>query len=55
MLVNYSPLKVAETFMELEALAPGRIDLGLGRARGRQHRRGVAIGGFGRFRSTSSC
>jgi luciferase family oxidoreductase group 1 len=34
MLPNYSPLKVAETFMELEALAPGRIDLGLGRALG---------------------
>ena len=34
MLVNYSPLKVAEVFMELEALAPGRIDLGveIGRA-----------------------
>jgi luciferase family oxidoreductase group 1 len=34
MLPNYSPLKVAEVFMELEALAPGRIDLGLGRAPG---------------------
>jgi luciferase family oxidoreductase group 1 len=34
MLVNYSPLKVAEVFMELEALAPGRIDLGLGRSVG---------------------
>ena len=34
MLPNYSPLKVAEVFMELEALAPGRIDLGLGRAAG---------------------
>ena len=34
MLPNYSPLKVAEVFMELEALAPGRIDLGLGRALG---------------------
>ncbi len=29
MLPNYSPLKVAEVFMALEALAPGRIDLGL--------------------------
>jgi luciferase family oxidoreductase group 1 len=34
MLPNYSPLKVAEVFMALEALAPGRIDLGLGRAWG---------------------
>ena len=34
MLPNYSPLKVAEDFMLLEALAPGRIDLGLGRALG---------------------
>ncbi len=34
MLPNYSPLKVAEVFMALEALAPGRIDLGLGRALG---------------------
>lgn len=34
MLANYSPLKVAEQFMTLEALAPGRIDLGVGRAWG---------------------
>ncbi|WP_072807475.1 MsnO8 family LLM class oxidoreductase [Rhodococcoides yunnanense] len=32
LLNHYSPFKVAETFLELEALAPGRIDLGLGRA-----------------------
>lgn len=43
MLVNYSPLKVAETFMELEALAPGRIDLGLGRALGTDPRTGSAL------------
>lgn len=43
MLVNYSPLKVAETFMELEALAPGRIDLGLGRALGADGRTGGAL------------
>lgn len=30
----YSPYKVAETFSALDALAPGRIDLGLGRATG---------------------
>jgi luciferase family oxidoreductase group 1 len=40
---NYSPLKVAETFMELEALAPGRIDLGLGRALGADARTGAAL------------
>jgi luciferase family oxidoreductase group 1 len=34
MLPNHSPLKVAETFKMLEALHPGRIDLGLGRAPG---------------------
>ncbi|MCX4647431.1 MsnO8 family LLM class oxidoreductase [Streptomyces sp. NBC_01446] len=32
LLNHYSPFKVAETFLQLEALAPGRIDLGLGRA-----------------------
>lgn len=30
----YSPYKVAETFGALDALAPGRVDLGLGRASG---------------------
>jgi luciferase family oxidoreductase group 1 len=34
MLQHYSPLKVAETFHVLEALYPGRIDLGIGRATG---------------------
>lgn len=29
---NYSPLKVAEMFKQMEALFPGRIDLGMGRA-----------------------
>jgi luciferase family oxidoreductase group 1 len=43
MLVNYSPLKVAEVFMELEALAPGRIDLGVGRALGTDPRTGGAL------------
>jgi luciferase family oxidoreductase group 1 len=47
MLVNYSPLKVAETFMELEALAPGRIDLGLGRALGADPRTGGALRSVG--------
>ncbi len=34
MLPNHSPLHVAEAFRVLEALYPGRIDLGLGRAPG---------------------
>src|SRR5450432_2446319 len=34
MLPNHSPLKVAETYRLLEALHPGRIDLGIGRAPG---------------------
>lgn len=34
MLPNHSPLKVAENFRVLEALHPGRIDLGIGRAPG---------------------
>ncbi|MEE6283215.1 MsnO8 family LLM class oxidoreductase [Georgenia sp. MJ170] len=32
LLNHYSPFSVAERFLQLEALAPGRIDLGLGRA-----------------------
>jgi luciferase family oxidoreductase group 1 len=34
MLPHYSALKVAEVFRVLEAIAPGRIDMGLGRAPG---------------------
>src|SRR5215218_10389148 len=34
MLPNHSPLVIAEQFGTLEALYPGRIDLGLGRAPG---------------------
>jgi luciferase family oxidoreductase group 1 len=34
MLPNHSPLRIAEAFRLLEALHPGRIDLGLGRAPG---------------------
>lgn len=34
MVPNHSPLHVVEVFRTLEALAPGRIDLGLGRAPG---------------------
>ena len=48
MLPNYAPLVVAEQFGTLEAIYPGRIDLGLGRAPGgdvqtmRALRRGLA-------------
>ncbi len=34
LLNHYSPFKVAEMFKQLEAMFPGRIDLGLGRAGG---------------------
>lgn len=37
MLPNHAPLQVAEAFGTLEALHPGRIDLGLGRAPGTDH------------------
>lgn len=34
LLNHYSPLSVAERFMMLESLAPGRVDLGVGRSTG---------------------
>lgn len=34
MVMHYSPLKVAETFKTMAELAPGRVDLGIGRAPG---------------------
>jgi luciferase family oxidoreductase group 1 len=43
MLPHYSPFKVAETFAMLSALAPSRIDLGLGRAPGSDQRTAVAL------------
>ncbi|MFB9377995.1 LLM class flavin-dependent oxidoreductase [Kineococcus gynurae] len=43
MLPNHSPLMVAERFRVLEALHPGRIDLGLGRAPGTDGRTAVAL------------
>ena len=43
MLPHYSPLKVAEQFRILEAIAPGRIDLGLGRAPGSDGRTAYAL------------
>lgn len=34
MVMHYSPLKVAEIFKTMAALAPGRVDIGIGRAPG---------------------
>lgn len=44
LLSHYAPLKVAEQFRVLEALAPGRIDLGLGRSPGGSDAAAVALG-----------
>jgi luciferase family oxidoreductase group 1 len=43
MLPHYSALKVAEQFRVLEALAPGRVDLGVGRAPGGDMRTALAL------------
>ena len=43
MLPHYSALKVAEQFRVLDAVAPGRIDLGLGRAPGSDGRTAYAL------------
>jgi luciferase family oxidoreductase group 1 len=43
MLPNHSPLVIAEQFGTLDALHPGRIDLGLGRAPGSDQRVAAAI------------
>jgi len=43
MLPNHAPLQVAEQFGTLDALFPGRIDLGLGRAPGSDQRVAQAI------------
>jgi len=43
MLPHYAPLKVAEQFRVLDAIAPGRIDLGLGRAPGSDGRTAYAL------------
>lgn len=37
MMMHYSPYKLAEVFKTLSALAPGRIDFGVGRAPGGDH------------------
>lgn len=43
MLPNHAPLKIAETFRLLEAIHPGRIDLGLGRAPGTDQKTAYAL------------
>ena len=43
MLPHYAPLKVAEQFRVLEAIAPGRVDLGLGRAPGSDGKTACAL------------
>jgi luciferase family oxidoreductase group 1 len=43
MLPHYSPFKVAEQFRVLDALAPGRIDLGVGRAPGSDQRTAMLL------------
>ena len=45
LLPYYSPLKIAEQFRMLEALYPGRIDLGIGRAPGGDRTTALAMGG----------
>lgn len=44
LLPYYSPLKIAEQFRMLEALYPGRIDLGIGRAPGGDQATALAMG-----------
>src|ERR1700759_506773 len=43
MLPNHSPLTIAEQFGSLQAMYPGRIDLGLGRAPGSDQRTTLAL------------
>jgi luciferase family oxidoreductase group 1 len=45
LLSHYSPLKVAENFRLLEAFAPGRVDLGIGRGTGSDEETGRALDG----------
>jgi luciferase family oxidoreductase group 1 len=46
MMPNHAPLRVAEAFHTLEALHPGRIDLGLGRAPGSEPAASQALRAF---------
>ena len=43
LLPHYAPVKVAEQFLVLECIAPGRIDLGMGRAPGGEGRMSWAL------------
>lgn len=43
MLPHYAPLKVAEQFRVLDALAPGRVDLGIGRGPGADRQTSYAL------------
>lgn len=45
MLTHYSPYKIAEQFKVMSALAPGRINLGVGRAPGGAHLSTIALKG----------
>ncbi|MCB9787727.1 MAG: LLM class flavin-dependent oxidoreductase [Deltaproteobacteria bacterium] len=45
MLPNHVPLRIAEAWRLLEAMYPGRVDLGLGRAPGTDQRTALAIRG----------
>ena len=47
MLPHYAPLKVAEQFRVIESIAPGRVDLGLGRAPGTDGRMSYALNPHG--------
>lgn len=51
MLPHYAALKVAEQFRVLDALAPGRIDLGVGRAPGSDGRTAQALNAAGQTRT----
>lgn len=53
MLPNHAPLVIAEQFATLEALHPGRIDLGLGRAPGTDHVTALALRRSGDLHATS--
>lgn len=46
MLPNHAPMRIAEAFLTLEALYPGRIDLGIGRAPGADPRASAAMRPF---------
>ena len=53
MLPNHAPLVIAEQFATLEALYPGRIDMGLGRAPGTDHVTARALRRAGDLQSTT--